>query len=70
MHIVSIMRTTIVIDDILMKEVLEKTGIKTKREAVQEGLKILLERADQAAQIRALRGKVEFFSDEPEKGQD
>jgi len=36
------MRTNIVIDDDLMNRVLKLTGIRTKREAVEMGLKALL----------------------------
>lgn len=36
------MRTNIVIDDELMKEALELTGLKTKKEAVELGLKTLI----------------------------
>ena len=36
------MRTNIVIDDKLMEEVLRLTGAKTKREAVELGLKTLI----------------------------
>ncbi len=36
------MRTNIDIDDDLMAEVLELTGLKTKREAVEQGLRVLL----------------------------
>ena len=57
------MRTNIVIDDKLMQEVLEKTGIKTKREAVEQGLKLLLQSAEQVQQIRALRGKIHWEGD-------
>ncbi len=35
------MRTNIVIDDDLMKEVMELTGLKTKRETVEVALKTL-----------------------------
>lgn len=41
------MRTNIVIDDDLIKEVLKATGLKSKREAVNKGLKELLRRAKQ-----------------------
>ncbi len=54
-----IMRTNIVINDELMKQVLEKTGIKTKREAVEEGLKLLLKRSAQQ-EILKLRGKIKW----------
>lgn len=36
------MRTNIVIDDALMADTLEATGLKTKREAVELGLRTLL----------------------------
>jgi Arc/MetJ family transcription regulator len=39
---IHIMRTNIVIDDTLMAETLEATGLKTKREAVELGLQTLL----------------------------
>ena len=36
------MRTNIIIDDTLMSDVLKITGVKSKREAVELGLKTLL----------------------------
>ena len=36
------MRTNIVIDDELMQATLKATGLKTKREAVEQGLRTLL----------------------------
>ena len=63
------MRTNIVIDDDLMKEVLEKTGIKTKREAVEEGLKLLLKMKSQQ-QILELRGKIHWEGDLDEMRRD
>jgi Arc/MetJ family transcription regulator len=57
------MRTNIVIDDALMQEVLAKTGIKTKREAVEEGLRLLLQSTEQVRQIRALRGRIHWEGD-------
>ena len=36
------MRTNIVIDDKLMRDTLRATGLKTKREAVDQGLRTLL----------------------------
>ncbi|MBM3762601.1 MAG: type II toxin-antitoxin system VapB family antitoxin [Acidobacteria bacterium] len=51
------MRTNIVIDDKLMREVLRRTGMKTKREAVEEGLRALLRLKSQEA-IRNARGKL------------
>lgn len=49
------MRTNIDIDDELMRETLKATGIKTKREVVEEGLRTLL-RLRQQAGLRELRG--------------
>lgn len=49
LHIGPPMRTTIVIDDAVMAEALEATGLQTKREAVEAGLRLLARRARQAA---------------------
>ena len=56
------MRTNIVIDDELMKQVLKLTGLKTKREAVEAGLKTLL-RLKRQEQIRDYRGKLRWEGD-------
>ena len=64
------MRTNIVIDDELMARVLKATGIKTKREAVEAGLKLLLQSAEQIEKIRALRGKIEWVGDLDEMRRD
>jgi Arc/MetJ family transcription regulator len=56
------MRTNIVIDDRLMQQTLQATGLKTKREAVEAGLRTLL-RLSQQAQLRRLRGKVDWKGD-------
>ncbi len=56
------MRTNIVIDDELMKQVLKLTGLKTKREAVEQGLKTLL-RLKRQDQIRDYRGKLQWEGD-------
>ena len=56
------MRTNIVIDDELMKQVLKLTGLKTKREAVEQGLKTLL-RLKVQEQIREYRGKLQWEGD-------
>ena len=53
------MRTNIVIDDKLMADALKATGLKTKKEAVELGLKLLVKRQKQQA-IRNLRGKVSW----------
>jgi Arc/MetJ family transcription regulator len=57
-----IMRTNIVIDDKLMRDTLKATGLRTKREAVELGLRTLL-RLHQQEQIRHLRGKLDWKGD-------
>ena len=56
------MRTNIVIDDKLMSDTLRATGLKTKREAVELGLKTLL-RLKQQSEIKELRGKITWEGD-------
>jgi Arc/MetJ family transcription regulator len=56
------MRTNIVIDDKLMKAALRATGLKTKREVVELGLRMLLD-LQQQAKIREYRGKLMWEGD-------
>ena len=56
------MRTNIVIDDKLMADALSVTGLKTKKEAVEEGLKTLIKLRKQA-NIRNLRGQLNWEGD-------
>lgn len=56
------MRTNIVIDDALMADALKATGLTTKKEAVEEGLRLLIRRHQQQA-IRKLRGNVRWEGD-------
>jgi len=56
------MRTNIVIDDKLMQDTLRMTGLKTKREAVELGLRTLL-RLRKQAEIRRFRGKLNWQGD-------
>jgi len=56
------MRTNIVIDDTLMQKALKITGLKTKREAVELGLKTLIRLGEQA-KIKSLSGQVEWEGD-------
>jgi len=51
-----------VIDDKLMQDTLRATGLKTKREVVEEALRILL-RLQKQAEIRRLRGKLDWQGD-------
>lgn len=56
------MRTNIEIDDKLMKDVMKATGLKTKKDAVELGLKTLI-RLNKQASIRKLRGKMQWTGD-------
>ena len=53
------MRTNIDIDDELMAEALKASGCKTKKAAVEEGLRLLV-RTRRQGRIRALRGKLRW----------
>jgi Arc/MetJ family transcription regulator len=53
------MRTNIVIDDKLMSDALEATGLETKREAVELGLKTLIKMKKQEG-IKAFRGRLQW----------
>lgn len=56
------MRTNIVIDDKLMADALKASGCTTKKEVVEQGLKLLLRRSQQQ-DIRKLRGRVKWEGD-------
>ncbi|WGS85474.1 type II toxin-antitoxin system VapB family antitoxin [Methylomonas sp. UP202] len=56
------MRTNIMIDETLMADVLSLTGLKTKREAVELGLKTLLMLKQQEA-IKAFKGRLKWEGD-------
>jgi Arc/MetJ family transcription regulator len=56
------MRTNIVIDDKLMKETLRLTGLRTKREAVELGLRTIV-RLRKQEEIRRFRGKLNWQGD-------
>lgn len=56
------MRTNIVIDDQLMSDALKLTGLQTKKEAVEEGLKALISLKKQG-ELRKLRGKLKWEGD-------
>lgn len=56
------MRTNIVIDDDLMRDALKATGAKTKREAVEMGLRTLLQLRKQQ-QVKSLRGRIHWQGD-------
>ncbi len=56
------MRTNIVIDDKLINDAIKATGAKTKREAVELGLKALIQLKKQET-IKGYRGKLKWRDD-------
>jgi len=56
----AMMRTNVVIDDNLMASALEISGMKTKKDAIEAGLKLLV-KFNRQAKIRDLRGKLKWI---------
>ena len=56
------MRTNIDIDDDLMDEAMKVSGLRTKRETVEAGLRLLVQLKRQR-RIRAYRGKLRWEGD-------
>lgn len=56
------MRTIIDIDDKLLTEAMRAGGFKTKREAIEEGLRLLARQMAYRA-VLALRGKIRWDGD-------
>jgi Arc/MetJ family transcription regulator len=53
------MRTNVVINDDLMESALRTSGIKTKKEAIEGGLKLLVQMKNQE-KIKGVRGKLKW----------
>lgn len=53
------MRTNVVIDDDLMESALKTSGIRTKKDAIEEGLKLLVQMKGQE-KIKGYRGKLKW----------
>lgn len=53
------MRTNIVLEDDLIDHARRLTGIKTKKQVIQETLRLLIQLKEQE-QVRALRGKLNW----------
>ena len=53
------MRTNVVINDDLMKSALKESGLKTKKDAIEEGLKLLVQVKSQK-KIKDFRGKLKW----------
>ena len=56
------MRTNIIIDDDLMDQVMAVTGVRTKREAVELGLRTVL-RLRRQGEARQMRGRLDWSGD-------
>lgn len=63
------MRTNIVLDEKLIEEVIELYGYKSKRKAVEEGLKTLLHLKRQE-KVKEYRGKLSWEGDLSEMRRD
>ena len=53
------LRTNIVIDDKLMSTAIKSSGLKTKKEVVEEGLRLLVKVKNQA-KLKKLKGKLKW----------
>ena len=58
-HIGGVMRTNVVIDDDLMKNAMNASGLKTKKDAIEAGLKLLTKFKLQE-KTRKYRGKLKW----------
>jgi Arc/MetJ family transcription regulator len=56
------MRTNIIIDDKLMNDAIRLSGVSTKREAVELGLKLLVSLKKQE-NLKSYRGKLKWTGD-------
>jgi Arc/MetJ family transcription regulator len=56
------MRTNIIIDDALMEKAISVSGFNTKKETVEEALKLLIHVKKQSS-IRKFRGKLNWEGD-------
>lgn len=56
------MRTNIVLDDDLIKTAIKLSGFKTKKKAIEEGLRLLIKLNNQK-KFRDFRGKLKWTGD-------
>jgi len=56
------MRTNVVIDDTLMSQALRSSGCRTKRSAIESGLRLLVQ-VNSQKKLRSLRGKITWEGD-------
>ncbi len=60
------MRTTLDLDESLVRQALEQTGAKTKTEVIEMGLRLLLER-EARRRLKALRGRLPELAATPRR---
>lgn len=53
------MRTNVIIDDQLMEAALKSSGLRTKKDAIEEGLKLLVQ-VKRQKEIKRYRGKLQW----------
>ncbi len=53
------MRTNVVVDDKLMASALKVSGLKTKKDAIEEGLRLLVQ-VKRQKKIKGFRGKLKW----------
>jgi len=53
------MRTNVVIDDDLMASAIKASGLRTKKDTIEEGLKLLVQMKSQK-EIKRFRGKLKW----------
>ncbi|MBN2640278.1 MAG: type II toxin-antitoxin system VapB family antitoxin [Victivallales bacterium] len=63
------MRTNVVIDDELMDVALKASGLKTKKDAIEEGLKLLIQVKGQR-KIKDYRGQLKWIGNLDEMRRD
>ncbi|MBT3376511.1 MAG: type II toxin-antitoxin system VapB family antitoxin [Lentisphaerae bacterium] len=63
------MRTNVVIDDELMSQALHSSGCRTKRSAIESGLRLLVQ-VNSQKRLRTLRGKINWEGDLEEMRRD
>ena len=56
------MRTNVVIDDQLMKAALKLSGLRTKKDAIEAGLRLLV-RLNRQTKIKNFRGRLKWVGD-------
>jgi Arc/MetJ family transcription regulator len=62
-------RTTVVIDDELMEQALRSSGCRTKRAAIEKGLRLLVQINNQK-RLRHLKGRISWEGDLEEMRKD